>query len=122
MYLNKKITSLINKLNLSLLTTDKSPQHDTDLRTSTTTTHSLSEYQLYASLAHVQDSSRNRDLEWNKRTMVSSMLMPNVVSSAEDVERAKDIVISLVYALVDSRRFRGSDYDDEDVEMGGNGT
>lgn len=53
---------------------------------------------------------------------MSSMLMPNVVSSAEDVERAKDIVISLVYALVDSRRFRGSDYDDEDVEMGGNGT
>ena len=42
--------------------------------------------------------------------MVSSMLMP----AAEDLQRTKNVVISLVYALVDSRRFRGSDYDDDD--------
>jgi len=104
-------------LDYDLLTTNNQ-QDSADLRSFTNTTHSLLEYQLYASLAHVQDSSRNRNLEWNERTTVSSMQMPHV-SSAEDLERAKEVVIRLIYALVDSRRFRGSDYDDE--EEGDNG-
>jgi len=100
-----------------MLTTNNQ-QDSTDLRSFPDTTHSLLEYQLYASLAHVQDSSRNRTLEWNERTTVSSMQMPHV-TSAKDLERAKQVVVRLIYALIDSRRFRGSDYDDE--EEGDNG-
>lgn len=39
----------------------------------------------------------------------------------EDVERAKEVVISLIYALIDSRRFRGDDYGDYDDGNYGDG-
>lgn len=37
--------------------------------------------------------------------------MPNDPSE-EALERGKDVVVGLIYALIDSRRFRDGDYDE----------
>jgi hypothetical protein len=57
-------------------------------------------------------------LAWQERTLVSCMIMPNDTSE-EALERGKDVVISLIYALIDSRRYRDGDYDElPDGQMG----
>ena len=71
----------------------------------------ICEYQFYSSLAHMSHV-RNAELPWKERTMVAFMHVPT--TAAKDVEslnKSRDIAIGLIYALIDSRRFRNGDYD-----------
>ena len=49
--------------------------------------------------------------------MVAAMTLPNKTSE-EDLEEGKKVVIGLIYALVDSRRFRDGDYHELPDSMG----
>jgi len=69
--------------------------------------HHVAAYQFYASLAHVQQAGSH--IPWKERTMVAAMTLPNK-TSVEDLEEGRKVVIGLIYALVDSRRFRDGDY------------
>jgi hypothetical protein len=69
--------------------------------------HHMAEYQFFASLAHVQQTGSH--IPWQERTMVAAMTLPNK-TSVEDLEEGRNVVIGLIYALIDSRRFRNGDY------------
>lgn len=49
--------------------------------------------------------------------MVACMHLPQG-DSPEELEQGKRVVTSLIYALIDSRRYRDGDYDDEEGEQG----
>lgn len=74
----------------------------------------LSEYLYYSTLAHYAHT-RNNDLPWHERTAVALMQAPPATDS-EAIERGRVAVTSLIYSLVDSRRMRDGDHDDDPAE------
>ena len=73
----------------------------------------MCDYQFYSSLArslHVQVNDPK--LTWKDRTMVSFMHVP-IANDAKSVEKGREIAIGLIYALIDSRRSRDGDYDED---------
>ena len=91
----------------TLLTITRLLHQTSELCMSDRANHPIAAYQFFASLAHVQQAGSH--VPWQERTMVAAMTLPNK-TSVEDLEEGRKVVIGLIYALIDSRRFRDGDY------------
>lgn len=86
-------------------------QDKTTVRVSEDAGKSLSEYLYYSTLAYY-NHMRNNDLPWYERTTVALMRAPMALDS-KSIERGRLAVTSLIYSLIDSRRMRDGDHDEE---------
>lgn len=77
--------------------------------------HFVCEYLFFASLANTQVTTKREGIQWEHRTTVELLQVPTTCDTA-NIEKGRDVVVSLIYAIIDSRRQRDGDYD-EGAEM-----
>lgn len=88
---------------------------DSLLIASTDAGHSLCEYLFYSSLAYLRHTG-NEGVPWHDRTTVEFLHIPDNNDEARIIE-GRDVVMSLVYSIIDSRRQRDGDYNEEGIAL-----
>jgi len=94
------------------------PSQEIDVSTTANALHDVAEYTYFGSLAHVQQEAKEKKGGWQAKTAVNLCYVQQNLDGEEGIEEGRVMVTALIYSLIDSRRQRDGDHEDETGETG----